>query len=301
MAFLLLSVFFPCILGKVDRPTISNGFVVNFDSDKDQLDKSFVALEVLECLPGETVNITCSSKFDKTTLSSTKASFFINYGAAPSYNASGTDWLGSSAGEQTVTRTFQRGYHYIGLYPDCGTTGCVDGSAGVQLSCWAMNGTDWIPPQLVNNRRTGVYNVKKDGWMYFWFVVEPQDLQDNGLFIFFLSVTLASGHKSTTRVFVNKAEHGYPNSTDGNDYPSDAPGNTGDWTFSNTVLAGVGKYYGGVLVLNVDDDTLEGTTTTAGVTVKAGYNKAPDSASYHLLPTTFTIFFLLLSVFIHLL
>jgi len=220
----------------------------------------------------------------------------------PVYSVNGTDWIGMTAGEKTVSRNFSQGVYYIGFFPSCDTTsGCPTGDADVELSCYFFNNTasGLVPlyPQLIHNRRTAVFFLTPvNGLAYFWFVVEPQDLAE-GQFTFFLSVALAVNQKSVTEVYLNRARNGWPTPSV-KDYSFGIPGLEGDYLWEKQPLE-LGTYYGAARVVKVDDAVTEvNAGDKAGITFKAGFNSPPTSVSFRSLPTCVSVLLLIVALFL---
>jgi len=291
---LCLWILISFVLASVDQPTLMNGYNVNFEGAKGQVDTSYVALEVTECVSG-VVPYNCTSRITGTE-GTPQAQFFLSLGTVPVYNSTG-GWLGNSPGDHQIPVNLTPGVYYIAYYPTCpSTTDCVTGKVTVELSCYAYNGNynSPFPVRLVNNRRTARYHLQVQGYVRFWFSVEPQDVKADGTFTLYLSVSLWQGMSSTTQVFINKLSNGWPNSTT-YDYISAQPAQKGDYLWSALPLT-QGVYYGVIYGASYAKDTIGDSGSDIGVTIKAGYNKAPSSPGSRVLPTFASIVLLLLSL-----
>jgi len=284
------------VVASVDNPTLMNGYNVNFNSPKGQVDTSYVALEVTECVPGESVLYNCTSRITGTE-GTPQAQFFLGQGFAPVYNASG-GWFGNSPGDQQIPTSFNSGgIYYISLYPICpSTTDCVTGKVTVELSCYAYNASynNPIPVRLVNNRRIARYHLQVSGYVYFWFSVEPQDVKSDGTFTLYLSLSLWQGMQSSTQILINKASNGWPTVAK-SDWATAQPPQKGDYLWSAIPLT-QGVYYGAIYGASYGKSTIGDTGSDIGVTIKAGYNQAPSSPGFRVLPTFASIVLLFLSL-----
>jgi len=237
----------------------------------------------------------CSSRFTDTTTSGAQAEFFLQQGAPPS-NFTTSAWLGGSPGEQGTNEWLANGVYYIALKPSCpGTASCISGKVNVELSCYAYNGTNFIPVHLVNNRRTARYHLSAGQFMYFWFTVEPQDVQKDGSFTFYLSVSLWQGMNSKVQVFINHESTGWPKSaTIGNDFTYPLVPQAGSYLWSAQPLT-QGVYYGAIYGVSYEKSTID-SGSDIGIAIKAGYNQAPSNDGFKSLPTYAALLLILLSL-----
>jgi len=267
----------------VDFATLNPGYVANFVTSKNQWDSQFTMVPVVGTgtAAWNTLDLRCNLSISSAInpLQKPKDEIRVAALAPPINNESLPYILDTDQSSAIAVANVTDGYYFFSSKADCsGTVETCNDNVEAEVSCYLVYNMNvsHFPYQMINQRRTGKFQLLAPNWVHYWLVITSDLLDANGLFNLYLGTQFWQGSDSGVQMFVNYGRAGYPTGPSGSTdlniaaafYPTASQ--HGDW-ISPPLPLKVGIYYVGAM------NSYPG--TTAYFTNKVGFNQPPTQAA----------------------